>query len=492
VSIDTGTNSVTSLSCVTGFCVAVDNVGNAITFDGTSWGAVNPIDASHDLASVSCTSSSFCVAVDNAGNAVVFTGTWAAALPIDASNQLTSVSCTSSSFCVAVDNAGNAVVFTGTWAAPVSIDGSSELTSVSCTSSTFCASTDNFGYATTYDGKAWSAPVLADSHAATITALSCASQSLCVAVDTDNYAFVFAPTVTAVTTSSTTSPAVLGQPITVHVQVTSDVTGRTPTGQVKVTDGFHSCTASISGSGGTATGSCSLFEQVVGYYSVFATYGPNASFASSISPSSSLYVAPGASSTSLSSSLVKVTYGNEQVASVSIAVSPEFAALVPTGIVTIKASTSTVCLVTLQNGSGSCTLPPRALGVGVFGLVASYPGDADLIASSSATTILTVSKQSAKTTLHLSANKVTYAHEQVEKVSVTVSAKYAGSTPTGRVTVKRSSKTLCVITLSKGKGSCKLSPSKLAAGSYRLVASYGGNPYFSASTSTNKTLEVVN
>jgi hypothetical protein len=489
VSIDTGTNSVTSLSCVPSFCVAVDNVGNEITFNGSGWSAVS-VDASHALTSVSCTSSVFCVAVDDAGNAVFYTGTWAT-VPIDAGNQLTSVSCASSSFCVAVDNAGNAAVYTGTWASPVSVDGTSQLTSVSCASSSFCAAADITGNAMTYDGKAWSSPVRADSHAAMITALSCASPGLCVAVDTDNYAFLFAPTTTVITTTPTAPQPLVGEAVNIEVQVTSAVAGRTPTGQVKVTDGFHSCTASVSGSGGVATGSCSVTELVVGSYPVVATYGPNSSFGSSSSAQGTLNIAAASSSTSLTSSTGKVTYGHEQVATVSVLVSPELAVLAPTGAVTIEASATTVCVAALQAGYASCTLPARALPVGVFSLVASYPGNTVLDGSTSGTTLLTVVKESAKTALRLSAGKVTRGHEKSETLSVKVSAKYAGSTPTGRVTVKRASKTVCVITLSKGNGSCRLSATKLAVGSYRLVASYGGSANFAPSTSSKETLVVV-
>ena len=51
----------------------------------------------------------------------------------------------------------------------------------------------------------------------------------------------------------------------------------------------------------------------------------------------------------------------------------------------------------------------------------------------------------------LSAAKVTYGHEGTAHVSVTVSSQYAGSTPTGTVTVKDSKTTLCVIELSVGE-----------------------------------------
>ena len=84
-------------------------------------------------------------------------------------------------------------------------------------------------------------------------------------------------------------------------------------------------------------------------------------------------------------------------------------------------------------------------------------------------------KGTSTTALMLSAAKVTYGHEGTAQLSVTVSPQYAGSTPSGTVTVTQSTTTLCVITLSSGKGKCKLSPRKLKAGTYHLVATYGGS-----------------
>jgi hypothetical protein len=101
-----------------------------------------------------------------------------------------------------------------------------------------------------------------------------------------------------------------------------------------------------------------------------------------------------------------------------------------------------------------------------------------------------VAKATSKTALRLSAAKVTYGHEQVEHLSVTVSPQFPGSMPTGTVTVKASTGTLCVITLSSGKGSCRLSPKRLKARTYSLVATYGGSTNFKGSTSV-KTLTVA-
>jgi hypothetical protein len=63
--------------------------------------------------------------------------------------------------------------------------------------------------------------------------------------------------------------------------------------------------------------------------------------------------------------------------------------------------------------------------------------------------------------------------------------------PTGTVTIKASATTLCVIKLSSGKGSCTLSAKRLKAGTYRLVATYGGSKNFKGSTSAKETLTIA-
>jgi len=108
--------------------------------------------------------------------------------------------------------------------------------------------------------------------------------------------------------------------------------------------------------------------------------------------------------------------------------------------------------------------------------------------NSAASNSVTPTKATSKIVLRLSTTKVTYGHEQVLHLSVTVSPEFAGSTPTGTVPVKDSTTTLCVIKLSSGKGSCRLS---LKVGTYRLVATYGGSTNFKSSTSAKETLTVT-
>ena len=203
------------------------------------------------------------------------------------------------------------------------------------------------------------------------------------------------------------------------------------------------------------------------------------------------YSRPATSKTALNPSAANVTYGHEQVEHLSVTVSPEFAGSTPTGTVTVKESTTTLCVITLSASKGSCTLSARKLQVGTYSLVATYGGSADFSGSTSAKETLTIAKATSKTALTLSAAELAYGDEGVEHLSVAVSPQYSGSTPAGTVTVKESATTLCLVTLSAAKGSCTLSAKKLQVGTYSLVATYGGSADFAGSTSAKEALTVV-
>jgi hypothetical protein len=190
-------NTLTSVSCASAnLCVAVDIAGNETTFDGTSWSGLNDIDtAEAALRSVSCTATptTFCAAVDDGGNVMTSDdGTsWSSLSDIDGSNELQAVSCATADFCAAVDNDGNAFTWDGSgWTSDEDIDPNIELSSVSCTTTptNFCTAVDDFGYALTYNGASWSAPYLFDSSGNGGESVSCATASSCMDVDNDGNA----------------------------------------------------------------------------------------------------------------------------------------------------------------------------------------------------------------------------------------------------------------------------------------------------------------
>lgn len=163
---------------------------------GWSSEAIDPYnDSTAALEAVSCPSSSFCMAVDNFGNAIASNGsTWSSLQGID-QHPFFSVSCASSSFCVALDTFGNALTYNGeTWSSPVSVDSGIDYFSISCPSSSFCMVVEGsvgYGYARTYNGKVWSSRMQVDQSIGGLYSVSCPSSSFCVALDSAGLAYTF-------------------------------------------------------------------------------------------------------------------------------------------------------------------------------------------------------------------------------------------------------------------------------------------------------------
>ncbi len=149
-----------SVSCVSiSFCMTA-NASSTYTYNGTGWsGAMSVTTQGGPLGPdpVSCTSRTFCMGLGNVGNAYTWnTSSWNNS-PTNVGSiwAATSVSCVSSSFCVAVgpsvglgcglDLCGPdyAYIWTGgSWETPIQLDSSSFEPSVSCVSRSFCVAVD--------------------------------------------------------------------------------------------------------------------------------------------------------------------------------------------------------------------------------------------------------------------------------------------------------------------------------------------------------------
>ena len=238
--------------------------------------------------------------------------------------------------------------------------------------------------------------------------------------------------------------------------------GTPPVGTVTVGYGTAVvCTFSLSSSSGT--GSCALGAVALppGTAQLTASYAGNADLGSSVSAAESLAVGKEPTTTTVSLSATKVTYGAEQHERISVAVKPALGGT-PTGQVTVKAGGTRIRVITLTSGKGTYTLAAASLAGGTAKLTASYAGDARYAGSTSGPTNLAVAKTSSKTTLGLSGVSVTYGAESRERISVAVKPTYGA--PSGRVTVKAGSAVICVITLRSAKGTCSPSPAGLATG----------------------------
>src|SRR5262249_57277432 len=108
---------VTAVSCASQtMCVAVNDNGKALSYDGSSWTApvrvVSPAFAG--LAGVSCPSASFCMASGADGSYYTYDGSaWSSRNPLGV-QPLGGVSCSSSSACVIIERNGTIGTTDGT------------------------------------------------------------------------------------------------------------------------------------------------------------------------------------------------------------------------------------------------------------------------------------------------------------------------------------------------------------------------------------------
>ena len=155
-----------------------------------AWSPSQLIDGGNKLDSVSCPSSTFCMAVDNRGDAVTWNGQiWSSPVSLASSITLNSVSCPTTSFCAAVDSTGDAFTWNGSsWTEKSGADGTHNLKAVSCPSTSLCIAIDARGYALSWNGSAWSSTAYDADGSHSINSVSCPNTSTCIAVDSSGEA----------------------------------------------------------------------------------------------------------------------------------------------------------------------------------------------------------------------------------------------------------------------------------------------------------------
>lgn len=177
------------VSCASpSFCEAVDNGGNAVTWNGANWSEVAQAEADPPPegalgGQVSCPTTAFCGLLDNNGDWATFDGTsWSemSAAAVDLVGP--GLSCAASDLCVAASS-GQVASFDGTtWTAPESLftyDADAPVGAVSCVAgSSFCMAVYDAQFAI-YSGSAWSVPSALPSPDA--SAVSCLLAESCVA-----------------------------------------------------------------------------------------------------------------------------------------------------------------------------------------------------------------------------------------------------------------------------------------------------------------------
>ena len=277
---------------------------------------------------------------------------------------------------------------------------------------------------------------------------------------------------TTTITSDSPDPSVVGQSVTVQYSVTpiAPASG-TPTGNVTVSDGTVSCTATV------AAGQCSLTFTSPGARSLTAAYTGDSNFTGSTSATEAHQVNPADTTTTISSD-------NPDPSTLGVPVTVQYNVTVtspgagtPAGIVTVSDGTIS-CTATVSDAQ--CTLTFTS--AGAKNLTAVYSGDINFKGSTSASEPHTVN--GTPTTTSITSDT---ADPSVTGQGVTVqySVTSGGGTPTGNVTVSDGTVS-CTATVAAGQ--CSLTFT--SAGAKSLTATYAGDTSFSGSTSAAEAHQV--
>jgi hypothetical protein len=282
---------------------------------------------------------------------------------------------------------------------------------------------------------------------------------------------------TGTTTSLTSSlnPSTYGQSVTLTATVTPVTVNGTaqPTGTVTFTDGTSSTTKTLSGGKATLTSS----TLPAGTQAITATYSGDSNFSGSTSPTLDQVVNKASTSISVTSTPNPSSF-NQQV-TFTATVTGEFGGT-PTGSVTFAFGGTTMCgTVSLSSGVATCAY--SGLPVGSDTVTVTYSGSSNY-SGSSGSELQTVNKASTTTSLTSTPNPSGYLQ------AVTFTATVTPAPDGGTVTISSSGTNLCSGTPSNGVLTC--SYSNLPVGADPVIASYGGDADYGASTSPTLTQTV--
>jgi len=276
-----------------------------------------------------------------------------------------------------------------------------------------------------------------------------------------------------VTLSASANPSIEGQAVT----FTSTVTGAAgaASGTVSFTDNgapLSGCTT-LALSSGNAT--CNAPSLTTGSHAIAAQYSGDGAYGSASASLTQTVNARGAPSLTLVSSSNPSNPGQ----SVTFTLAASGGSGPPTGAVTFKDGSNTLCSTTLASGSASCT--SAALTAGTHAIHADYAGDPHYNPGSS-NTVNQVVKASATLTLASSANPSTPGQ------SVTFTAKLSGNIGpvTGTVTFLDGGSTIAgcnAMTIASGSATC--TTAALSSGTHAITARYAGDANYAAGTSAS-------
>ncbi len=268
--------------------------------------------------------------------------------------------------------------------------------------------------------------------------------------------------------------ATVGQNVTLTLKASA--TSGTPTGSITFYDGATILTTvNLDGSGQAQFATITLAP---GAHSLVAKYGGDAVDAPGTSNTVSVQIQRGPTTTTLATSNASVPVGTAVTFTASVS---STIGLTPGGTVTFKDGAATIGTATLA--SGTAILTTSTLSPGTHSIVASYGGDTNDDVSSSSALTETVQQLGTTTTLTSDANPANAGApiHFTAKVAIVAGATAYGAI-TGTVTFVDGTTNLGTVAVD-ASGNAVLTLSNLAVGGHALVATYGGNTNYAASSS---------
>jgi len=249
----------------------------------------------------------------------------------------------------------------------------------------------------------------------------------------------------------------------------------TATSGLAVTFAVTSGPATVNGSTLTVTGK--------GTVVIKASQAGNTNYAAAATVQRTIVVNPGSATNKLAASAASVAYGASVTLTATLTGS---GSAKPSGSVTFLSGATALGTGTL-NSSGTATLAVTTLPVGSNSITASFPGDTNYAAVTSAPLIETV--QTATPTIKLTASASTAAYGAAVTLTATLGST-GSAKPTGSVTFYNGSTSLGTGTLN-ASGVATLAVASLPVGAASLKATYGGDSNFATITSTALTVTVT-
>jgi hypothetical protein len=285
---------------------------------------------------------------------------------------------------------------------------------------------------------------------------------------------------TSTVVASSVNPSLVGQSVT----FTATVSAKAPAsgiaaGTVTFKDGATTLGTGVLNASGYTT--FSTYALILGGHSITAVYGGSASFGASSSAAVSQTINQGSSKTVLASSY------NPSASGLAVTFTATVSAVAPangtaTGTVTFKDGTTVLGTGTLTS-AGYALYTTAGLSLGTHTLTAVYGGDSNFTGSTSAALTQTVTAAKPTATAVVSSSNPSVVGQSVTFTATVTVVPPGTGTPTGSVTFKDGASTLGTSALT-ASGYATFSTSSLIVGSHSITAVYGGDSFFTTSTSS--------